>query len=59
MSISRGGDYRENNPVSIGEPDKVTTWAQYRAAEDERERAAVERGIDEQRAWYDTSEELK
>ena len=28
-------------------------------AEDEREAAAEERGIDEQRAWYDTSEELK
>ena len=26
MSISRGGDYRESNPVSIGEPDKVTSW---------------------------------
>lgn len=24
--ISRGGDYRERNPVSIGEPDKVTSW---------------------------------
>lgn len=26
MSISRGGDYRESNPVSIGEPEKVTAW---------------------------------
>lgn len=26
MSISRGGDYRENKPISIGEPDKVTSW---------------------------------
>lgn len=25
-SISRGGDYRERNPVSIGEPEKVTSW---------------------------------
>lgn len=26
MSISRGGDYRERAPVSIGEPEKVTSW---------------------------------
>lgn len=26
MSISRGGDYREHKPTSIGEPDKVTSW---------------------------------
>jgi len=26
MSISRGGDYRENRPISIGEPEKVTSW---------------------------------
>jgi hypothetical protein len=25
-SISRGGDYRYDKPVSIGEPDKVTSW---------------------------------
>ena len=25
-SISRGGDYRYKNPVSVGEPDKVTSW---------------------------------
>lgn len=24
--ISRGGDYRESSPISIGEPDKVTSW---------------------------------
>ena len=24
--ISRGGDYRVDKPVSIGEPDKVTSW---------------------------------
>jgi hypothetical protein len=24
--ISRGGDYRESKPVSIGEPDKVQSW---------------------------------
>ena len=24
--ISRGGDYRERSPVSIGEPEKVTSW---------------------------------
>lgn len=26
MSISRGGDYREQKPTSIGEPDKVQSW---------------------------------
>lgn len=26
MSISRAGDYRVDKPVSIGEPDKVTSW---------------------------------
>lgn len=26
MSISRGGDYRDSKPISIGEPDKVTSW---------------------------------
>lgn len=26
MSISRGGDYRYDTPVSIGDPDKVTAW---------------------------------
>lgn len=25
-SISRGGDYRDSTPISIGEPDKVTAW---------------------------------
>lgn len=25
-SISRGGDYRERAPISIGEPEKVTSW---------------------------------
>lgn len=24
--ISRGGDYRDSRPTSIGEPDKVTSW---------------------------------
>lgn len=26
MSISRSGDYRVDKPISIGEPDKVTSW---------------------------------
>lgn len=26
MSISRGGDYRTDTPISIGDPEKVTSW---------------------------------
>jgi hypothetical protein len=44
-NLSRGGDYRYDKPVSIGEPDKVTAWPfpepEKKSAWDEQDKAEL------------------